>query len=113
MTNFPELFANISKFVADSRVLLSSEVVVEMGGLDKKVQELCSNILQLPENEQKKHADLLQELFDELTILGDELLKKKELLAHEIRYLSSHKKANVAYKIADAKANPDDISKPD
>lgn len=108
MTEHQELFENISKFVSDSRTLFSSEAGVEMGGLDTQVQNLCSQILLLPENERGQYADLLQKLFAELTMLGDELLKKKELLLHEIRYLSSHKQASVAYKIADAKANPDD-----
>jgi hypothetical protein len=38
------------------------------------------------------------------------LLIKKDALAHEIRYLSSHKKASVAYKTADAKGDLDDTT---
>lgn len=105
MSEHQELFENISKFVSDSRTLLDKGAMVEMAGLDRQVQDLCARVLQLSDIEREKYADSLQGLLSELTILGKDLTEKREALAHEIRYLSSHKKASVAYKTADAKAN--------
>lgn len=108
-----ELFGDVAKFVKNSRALLSEGADLELGGLDIQVQNLCAMVLQLSPEERNKHAGLLQELLCELKILGDDLLIRKEALAHEIRYLSSHKKASVAYKTADAKAGIDDINNDD
>lgn len=97
-----ELFENIAKFVDDSRNLLTQGANAELSGMDKKVQELCAGVLQVSDDEREKYADLLQSLMDDLTALESDLVTKREALAHEIRYLSSHKKANTAYKISDA-----------
>jgi|GEM_PF-1725646 len=97
-----ELFENIAKFMANNRSLLSKGAEVEIAGLDLQIQQLCAQVLELSAEESAKYADLLQTLFDDLTELGKDLEAGREALAHEIRYLSSHKKANVAYKTADA-----------
>ncbi len=107
------LFDNIRKFIEDNRTLLDKGASVELAGLDKQVQNLCAGVMQLSDEEREKYADSLQLLLDELTKLGEDLTVQKEALAHEIRYLSSHKKASVAYQIADAKANPADIKDDD
>ena len=100
-----ELFDNIAKFVEDTRNLLSQGKTVEVAGLDQQVQGLCTKVLELSPGECEKYADLLQELLNQLTVLGEDLTIQKEAIAHEIRYLSSHKKASAAYKTADAKGN--------
>ncbi len=102
MSDAKNLFTSIEKFVSDSRSLLSDGASVEMAGLDRQVQALCEQVLQLSGDDREKYADLLQSLLDELTALGGDLLKQRDALAHEIRYLSSHKKASVAYKTSDA-----------
>lgn len=99
-----DLFENVTKFVEDSKTLLASGAAVEMAGLDKQVQSLCTQILGLSQNDRLKYADSLQFLLNELKSLGEDLVTQRDALAHEIRYLSSHKKASVAYKTADAKA---------
>jgi hypothetical protein len=78
--------------------------MVEMAGLDKQVQKLCAQVMELSEEDKIKYAGSLQWLLNELNVLGKELTIKREAIANEIRYLSSHKKASVAYKTADAKA---------
>lgn len=99
-----DLFENVTKFVQDSKNLIAKGAMVEMAGLDKQVQILCEQILQLSQDDRLKYADLLQDLLTQLRVLGEDLVTQREALAHEIRYLSSHKKASVAYKTADAKA---------
>lgn len=98
------LFENVSKFVEDSRNLIANGSSIEMAGIDRQVQSLCSHILQLSVEEREKYADLLQTLLTELQALSEDLIKQREAMVHEIRYLSSHKKANIAYKTADGKA---------
>ena len=104
MNEQQELFDDIKKFVDDSRVLLAKGVEVEMAGLDRKVQNLCNRVMQLSDDERAKYVDILQTLLGELNQLGHDLAVQREAVLHEIRYLSSHKKASVAYKVADAKA---------
>ncbi len=99
-----ELFKNIAQFVLDSRTLIDKGAMVEMAGLDKQVQGLCERVMELSDEDRIKYAGSLQWLLDELNTLGKELTVQREAIANEIRYLSSHKKANVAYKTADAKA---------
>ena len=113
MSIHQDLFNDIAKFIEDSRVLLAEGVELELDGLDRQVQTLCAKVLLLSPLEREKYADLLQELLGELKILGDDLLLRKEALTHEIRFLSSHKMANLAYKSADSKANPDDLNSGD
>lgn len=97
-----DLFKNIELFVADSRALLGQGATVELAGLDEQVQNLCNQVLKLSQDDRLEYADLLQKLLGELTLLGEDMLKQKDAVANEIRYLSSHKKASVAYKVADA-----------
>ena len=103
MSEQQELFENIAQFVADSKVLIDKGAMVELAGMDKQVQILCERVLELSGEDRIKYADSLQGLMNELNILGKDLTQKREALANEIRYLSSHKKASVAYKTADAK----------
>jgi hypothetical protein len=100
-----KLFADISSFIKNSRKLLGSGEHIDMAGMDGQVQSLCSQVLELSPDERIKYADALQELYDGLQALGDDMSAQKAELAREIHHLSSHKKASVAYKTADAKAS--------
>ena len=102
MSNPESLFEDIKNFVTDSRSLLGDGAVVELAGLDNEVEKLCTLVLELSTETREKYADYLQELLTELTALGEDLVTKRDALQHEIRYLSSHKKANIAYKTVDA-----------
>ncbi len=98
-----ELFKNIAQFVLDSRTLVEKGAMVELASLDKQVAGLCERVMDLSDEDRVKYAGSLQWLLDELNTLGKDLAVQREALANEIRYLSSHKKASVAYKTADAK----------
>ena len=108
MKDQKEIIQNIAKFVEDNRELLEKGHNVEMAGLDKQVANLCESVLKLSDEERLEYADSFQELLHELTKLGEDLNNRKDAIANEIRYLSSHKKASVAYKVADAKAPLDE-----
>lgn len=105
MDDQQELFENIAKFVMSSRDMIDRGAMVELAGLDKQVQSLCEQVMQLSDADREKYAGSLQWLINELNTLGKDLSVQREALAHEIRYLSSHKKASVAYKTADSKAS--------
>jgi N-glycosylase/DNA lyase len=97
-----QLFADVARFVADSRVLLAEGAVMELAGLDERVRVLCEKAEKLSPEERTRYADMLTELLQSLTALGQDMRSQQDAIMHEIRYLSSHKKASVAYKTADA-----------
>lgn len=96
------LFKNIAEFIAQSQMLLREGAIVELSGLDEKVAKLCKEALALSDDDRTKYADLLSELLNSLTVLGEDMRRQQEAIVNEIRFLGSHKKANVAYKSADA-----------
>ena len=100
--NPEKLFKEIERFVADSRGLLGEGAVMELAGLDERVRLLCEQVLMLSGEERARYANLLDGLLNELKTLGEDLKTQQDAVANEIRYLSSHKKASVAYKTADA-----------
>lgn len=100
-----KLFEDISSFIKNSRKSLGNGGNVDMAGMDAQVQNLCSRVLELSPDERIKYADALQELYDGLQALGNDMAAQKVEMAREIRHLSSHKKASVAYRTADAKAS--------
>ena len=97
-----ELFAAIAQFIAESRVLLESDALIELAGLDVQVQTLCEAVLELSQDERVAYADRLQELLAGLHDLGEEMVARREGLAEEMRGVSKHKKANSAYRTVDA-----------
>lgn len=96
------LFDEIARFVADSRSLLGEGAMMELAGLDERVRLLCEQVLTLSDDERAHYADLLADILGSLKTLGEDMKTQQDALVHEIRYLSSHKKANQAYKTADA-----------
>ena len=103
MNQPPEaLFKEIEDFINDSRMLLYSGAVVELEGLDDRVQHMCETVLKLSQAERLAHADRLQQLLWSLTDLGEAMGHYRDAMAEEIRHLSSHKKANVAYRTSES-----------
>jgi hypothetical protein len=102
-TQAPEvLFTKISSFVSESRELLKSDSMMDLQGLEARVQELCKLVLGLSQDDRIKYADKLQVLLGDIGKLGEEMASLRDVMANEIRSISKHKKANVAYKVADA-----------
>ena len=104
MADSKNLLLDIQKFMDDSKSVLASGNNIDLAGLDNQIKNLCAMVDSLSSSEREKYEQPLNELLSQLTILGNDLTVQKEALEHEMRYLSSHKKANVAYKTADAKA---------
>ena len=96
------LFENIASFIARSRILLEQGAVMEMAGLDAQVRVLCEQVLSMSQDERVQHAAKLQFLLNELKTLGAALAQQRDTVSAEIRGMSGHRKASVAYKVADA-----------
>jgi hypothetical protein len=96
------LLTKISGFVSESRELLKSDSMMDMQGLEARVQDLCQLVLSLSQDDRVKYADKLQVLLGDIGKLGEEMASLRDAMADEIRSLSKHKKATVAYKVADA-----------
>ncbi len=93
-----ELFEDISRFIADGQKLLEQGALVELAGLDKHIQTLCDEVTRLSREDRIKYGERMQQLLNELQTLGDTMVKMRDTLAADIKALSSHKKANVAYR---------------
>jgi hypothetical protein len=96
------LFENIEQFVAESHSLLEKGAIMELAGLDEHVRSLCDQVLSMSQDDRILYADKLQKLLGDLKNLGEALAQQRDAVASEIRNMSKHQKANVAYKVADA-----------
>ena len=97
-----QLFERIVLFVNESRALLESNQLLELGGLDDRVGALCEAILHLSPEEREKYNIRLQELLGELKSLGESLVQKRDLIGGELNALGKHKKAVTAYRTTEA-----------
>lgn len=97
-----KMFEGISRFIDDSRNLLKEGAVMELSGLDEQVRGLCEQMLELSQDDRIMYADKLQKLLGELKKLGEELVVHRDAMVKEIQHISEHRKANVAYRTADA-----------
>ena len=95
------LFKEIEGFVAESRSLLQQGALMELAGLDDHVRSLCEEVLALSQEERLRYAGELQTLFDALKGLGEDMAAQRDAMAGDIRNLSTHRKASVAYRVAD------------
>lgn len=100
-----QLFTDISQFVVESRELLKSGAMMELAGLDQRIAALCEQVLKLSQEDRLHYADKLQKLLAELKALGEEMVAQRDHMAEEIKAISAHKKANVAYKVSDSRDN--------
>jgi hypothetical protein len=100
-----KLFDDISQFVSESRVLLDQGAMMELAGLDQRVNALCEAVLLLSQEERITYANRLQELFGELKTLGEEMVRQRDSMSEMVRQLSDHKKASVAYRTTDHSAH--------
>lgn len=103
MTTTETLFDDIASFVKESQMLLEQGAFVELAGLDEQVKILCDAVLHLTQEDRIRHAGRLQELLGELKALGEALVTQRDRVGDEIQGLSQHKKASVAYRIADSR----------
>lgn len=92
------LFEEIDRFITDSRTLLAAGALIELEGLDERVRLLCANVLELSQDERLRHSDRLQQLLWNLGDLGETMAQYRDAMVDEVRHLSNHQKANVAYR---------------
>ena len=102
MKREPEaLFNDITQFIDNSHEALKEGAIMRLQGLDDQIRSLCEEVMQLSEAERMQYADRLKALLDELQQLGDTMTELRDKLAGDIRSLSSHQKANIAYRIVE------------
>ena len=95
---------DIARFIAESRALLSRGDFIQLGALDKRVEMLCKSVLQLSQAERDRFAEPLSALLADLSALGNELTAQRDAVAETLRGVTHHRKANVAYRVADCGA---------
>ncbi len=96
------LFDEITRFVDNSKTLLESGAFVQLAGLDDQVRKLCESLILLSQEQRLKHADRLQQLLWSLSNLEETMMQYRDAIAEQVRGLSGHQKANVAYRTAEA-----------
>lgn len=95
------LFEDVAQFVAQSRELLQSGAMMELAGLDNRIMLLCEEVLMLSQDQRARYSDQLQQLFNDLSALGQEMGAQRDRIENEMRGLPQHKKATTAYRIAE------------
>lgn len=106
--NPEKLFDDISAFIDDSRKVLDAGGVVQLTGLDERVELLCHAVLQLSDDERVKNATRLKELVQALQALGETIAAERDAVAESLRGLSGHRQASVAYSKAEVIKIKDD-----
>jgi hypothetical protein len=97
-----QLFSRIEEFVTQSRELVSHGAMLEIEGLEARIESLCEMVLGLSQEDRLRYADKLQVLLADIGKLGEEMMALRDVMGDEIRSLTSVKKASVAYRVADA-----------
>ena len=97
-----QLFDQVESFINESSELLEADKLIELGGLDHQVMSLCETILHLSQEERLKYNQRLQQLLGDLQKLGENLVKRRDIVAEEIRGLGQHKKATTAYRVTES-----------
>jgi hypothetical protein len=102
------LFSRLEAFVLESRACLAVDDVPDLDDLDNHVNTLCEFILRLSQHERLVHADRLQRLLADIQLLGENMIKKRDLIGVEISDISKRKKANIAYTATEVSGVDDD-----
>lgn len=97
------LFNDIAGFIAESRALLKQGAMMELAGLDGRIQILCDEVMRLSGDDRRLYGERLSELLADLTALGEEMAQERQSMANEIRHLAQMKKASVAYRTGDSR----------
>jgi len=98
-----KLFDDIAQFIAESNAIIERGAFMELAGLDDQVRTLCDMVLQLSQAERLRYADRLQYLLGELKKLGESMTAERDRVGNEMRGVPEHKKASVAYRVADSR----------
>ena len=92
------LFDEVMEYIRASRAILQEGNLVELKGLDAKVEELCRGIIELPQEEAKRFEEDLVKLQDEVEKLRADLVTSRDGLQEELMGVGKHQKANIAYQ---------------
>ena len=96
------LFDKVTQFVNESHALLAAGAFIELAGLDDHVRTLCEALIQLSQAERIQHAQRIQQLLLSISELEKSMMQCRDKMAVEMRGLSTHQKANVAYRTVES-----------
>ncbi len=92
------LFAEIAVYIKESHRLLEQGALLELNGMDEQVKVLCDEVMGLSDAQRVKYAERLQELFASLTMLEQVMRQARDAMSGDIRSISNHHHASVAYR---------------
>lgn len=95
------VIANLSQWIAESKVIVAADELVDLSGMDQYVAALCEAVEKLSPEERMRHTEKLQQLHDDVGVLCRLMEEKKAALGGEIRQASQFTKATSAYRITD------------
>lgn len=99
-----ELLDGIMSYIRDARGIINKGDFIELGGLDKRVQELCEAIQGLTVEDSMFFKGDLDNMMTELNMLQDEFKKMRESLGGELNDAGKHQQAAKAYKQSEGAA---------
>lgn len=97
-----KLLEEIAVFIMESRKLLENGEIIQLAGMDRQIRALCDEVMSLNSEQRRQYAEPMKKLFDEVKQLGDTMESTRADLLKEIRGVSNHQKANVAYQTSDS-----------
>jgi len=97
-----DMFGDVARFIDESNALIGRGEFAQLAGLDDMVRTLCEEVLTLSPDQRVQYADRMQELMTALQQLGESMTQMRDEVSKDINALSSHQKANVAYRVAEA-----------
>lgn len=92
------LFDDVEDFIQEGRRMLQEGALMELGGLEERVRTLCESVMQMSQEQRAQYADRMSALLADLTTFGNQLVAQRDAISAEMRQVSQHKKAHVAYR---------------
>lgn len=94
-------FTEMENYIATSRATVAAGEELSLIGLDENIGKLCDLIMELSQEEKMLYEDRLRELLESLNALGNEM----RVAEGDLKDISTHRNASVAYKTADSRDN--------
>lgn len=97
-----QMFDMVHGFLAKAREALASGDVVDLSGVEGKVQELCDRVMHMPVGQAQVFRDQLATLAEDFTAFRQELETAQAEVKGAVDGLNLREKAAKAYRRSDA-----------